>query len=295
MKCILIYGFLGSGKTTLIEKMLGCGWIRNAVVLENEAGNHNIDSERLDGTGSRVIDLRSGCVCCTLRGELNEKFRYVEKELNPDYLLIEPSGIAALDELFTVPGIHIDATIALADVTKWDLLMKINRNFYRKQFALSPVIVLTKTDMAASEASESVRSEISSLNPRALTAFSGEELLEKFSVDEVSAFCSGFHNFIMNAGTGIPEYEMETFCCNVLGEDDLRKLTEYFSDNIASFLRIKGNISTGNSTFVLDNAGLGVSMHEISGTHTDCSLFVCWKSMEDREKTENTIRKMLHI
>ena len=96
----VLTGFLGSGKTTLINRILKEAHGRRFAVIENEYGEINVDSDLLvkDG-GETVVQLTNGCVCCTVRGDLanalNDLATRREKgEIAFDHVLIEPTGLA---------------------------------------------------------------------------------------------------------------------------------------------------------------------------------------------------------
>lgn len=96
----VLTGFLGSGKTTLINRILKEAHGRRFAVIENEYGEINVDADLLvkDG-GETVVQLTNGCVCCTVRGDLanalNDLASKRDKgEIEFDHVLIEPTGLA---------------------------------------------------------------------------------------------------------------------------------------------------------------------------------------------------------
>ncbi len=96
----VITGFLGSGKTTLINRILGEAHGRRFAVIENEYGAVDVDSELLvKDRGEIVVQLTNGCVCCTVRGDLANALhalgcRRDAGEIEFDHVLIEPTGLA---------------------------------------------------------------------------------------------------------------------------------------------------------------------------------------------------------
>lgn len=96
----VLTGFLGSGKTTLINRILKEAHGRRFAVIENEYGEINVDADLLvkDG-GETVVQLTNGCVCCTVRGDLANALndlalRREKGEIQFDHVLIEPTGLA---------------------------------------------------------------------------------------------------------------------------------------------------------------------------------------------------------
>jgi len=96
----VITGFLGSGKTTLINRILGEAHGRRFAVIENEYGAVDVDSELLvKDRGEIVVQLTNGCVCCTVRGDLANALHALGRrrdagEIEFDHVLIEPTGLA---------------------------------------------------------------------------------------------------------------------------------------------------------------------------------------------------------
>ena len=81
---ILIAGFLGSGKTTLLKHILT--WdhdLSGTVVLVNEFGDVGIDSKILKDSGSNVVELTSGCICCTLVADLRQSLHGIMERFRP--------------------------------------------------------------------------------------------------------------------------------------------------------------------------------------------------------------------
>jgi len=96
----VVTGFLGSGKTTLINRLLGEAHGRRFAVIENEYGAVDVDSELLvKERGEVVVQLTNGCVCCTVRGDLANALHALGRrrdagEIEFDHVLIEPTGLA---------------------------------------------------------------------------------------------------------------------------------------------------------------------------------------------------------
>ena len=133
MNIYIIWGFLGSGKTTLINYLLSSYLSgKKVVVIENESGTESVDSVLLRSKNYQVKDLNSGCICCTLRQELPIAIKEIEISVRPDILLIEPSGLASLEDLVRIPDIRIDGIISLVDVHMYAFLKKLNFDFYRR-------------------------------------------------------------------------------------------------------------------------------------------------------------------
>lgn len=95
MKIQLICGFLGAGKATLLKNLIR-QQTADTVILINEFGELGIDGVRISQTSNlNIIEMPSGCICCTLKEGLAGAVRKIIDHLKPKQLIIEPAGIAA--------------------------------------------------------------------------------------------------------------------------------------------------------------------------------------------------------
>ncbi|GAC1632010.1 MAG: GTP-binding protein [Nevskia sp.] len=125
----VLTGFLGSGKTTLINRILKEAHGRRFAVIENEYGEINVDADLLvrDG-GETVVQLTNGCVCCTVRGDLANALHALAQQREAgtiafDHVLIEPTGLADpgpivrtfMAETELLSRFHLDGVVTLFD------------------------------------------------------------------------------------------------------------------------------------------------------------------------------------
>lgn len=96
----IVSGFLGSGKTTLIQHLVDrMSPDKKIAVIENDFGEVGIDAALLRRKEIIVSEINAGCVCCNLTGNLRESIASIVQRYSPDILLLEPSGVARLSEL----------------------------------------------------------------------------------------------------------------------------------------------------------------------------------------------------
>ena len=99
-KIDIFSGFLGAGKTTLIQKLLKEAYKGEQVVLiENEFGEIGIDGGFLKEAGIEIREMNSGCICCSLVGDFGEALKEVIGKYSPDRIIIEPSGVGKLSDV----------------------------------------------------------------------------------------------------------------------------------------------------------------------------------------------------
>ena len=168
MKALFIGGFLGSGKTTVINRILRGMTSQGlrAVIIENELGEVHIDQAILDTGKAKITSLNGGCVCCELIGDLLSAIESVKKKQAPDWLIIETAGLAMLDSIKSNYEQYGSAEIpfyltAVADSERFEVLWEVMSPLLKGQFSPSDLILLSKTDVVApSEQLFSILSEI---------------------------------------------------------------------------------------------------------------------------------------
>lgn len=166
MDIYVVWGFLGSGKTTFINYCLKHYFEnKKVVIVENELGTNSIDSQLLRKENYEVVDLSAGCICCTLRAKLPLVIKEIETELCPDIVFVEASGIAQLDDLLPCLKNERVGVIALVGATHFDLLMKMNRVRFEQQYRLCHTILLTKTEQVATADVQRISTELLRINP----------------------------------------------------------------------------------------------------------------------------------
>lgn len=100
MKILVVSGFLGAGKTTFIKE-LSKKTNRLFCILENEFGAVNVDEAILkeEKDDMKIYELTSGCICCSTRGEFATTCLTIANTINPDYLIVEPTGVGSLTNI----------------------------------------------------------------------------------------------------------------------------------------------------------------------------------------------------
>lgn len=154
MDIIIIGGFLGSGKTTLVNKLLhGISEDgRKVAVVENEVGTIGVDQAMIDGSALEVVPLFGGCVCCEITGELIVALHRIRNEVQPDFVIVELTGMAMLDSMrssllkFGSLGgaIHL---ISLVDGSRWDVFQSEIRPLLEKQIHKTDLVLVNKVDV----------------------------------------------------------------------------------------------------------------------------------------------------
>ena len=156
----VITGFLGSGKTTLLSSLLRNNRMSNTAVIINEFGEVGLDHLLVEHSEENIIELASGCICCTIRGDLQKTLlelmsKRLTGDINPfNRLVIETTGLAD-----PVPIIHtlinsfdlkknylLDGVITLVDAVNGEKTLDMHPEAV-KQAAMAELIILSKTDL----------------------------------------------------------------------------------------------------------------------------------------------------
>ena len=171
MPVTIITGFLGSGKTTLINKILHNKQKLKVAVLVNEFGDINIDTQLLMDVNENMLELSNGCICCTINeGLIDAVYQVLESDKKVDYLIIETTGVA--DPL---PIILTFLSTELKDLTYLDSVLTLvdSENFTPdhfdseaalKQIAYGDIILLNKTDLVSEDRIDYLESYIKTVN-----------------------------------------------------------------------------------------------------------------------------------
>ena len=178
MKVLILGGFLGSGKTTLLLSLARylvdssrSGSVYKVVILEHEVGREGIDDKLLRGNGFNVENLFNGCACCTLAGELVSAAYEIEKEYDPDWLIVETTGLAypGLIQDNLSAGIGMESRVCtVVDVSRWKRLMNAMRELFVGQTERADVILMNKTDLVSEQVLNDVERDIAKMNPDAV-------------------------------------------------------------------------------------------------------------------------------
>jgi len=151
----ILAGFLGSGKTTLLNRILHADHGLRMVVLVNDVGEVNIDTQLIDGDqASDMISLPNGCICCTLFGNLVEVLLKLTRLAEPpEHILIEASGVSQphqISDILTVTDLkehlRLDGIITLVDAENVRKLSQVVM-FIEGQLADADIIILNKLDL----------------------------------------------------------------------------------------------------------------------------------------------------
>ncbi|MEG2394476.1 MAG: GTP-binding protein, partial [Ruthenibacterium sp.] len=150
-KITIFSGFLGAGKTTLIEKLIRDGYCGEKLVLiENEFGEIGIDGGFLKDAGIAVTEMNSGCICCSLVGDFGKALHKVLDEYAPDRILIEPSGVGKLSDVIGAvqklgSAVTLAGFVTVADASKCKVYKKNFGEFYNDQISHASAILLSRT------------------------------------------------------------------------------------------------------------------------------------------------------
>ena len=169
MKILLVSGFLGAGKTTFIKEMA-----KNInlefVVLENEYADIGVDGDFLDEKNLNIWEMSEGCICCSMKGDFKSSIKRIYSEINPEYLIIEPTGVGMLSSIIENireidnNDIEILSPITLIDITSFNEYLETFNNFFIDNLKNTGKVMLTKLENSSHFEIENIKNEILKIN-----------------------------------------------------------------------------------------------------------------------------------
>lgn len=167
----VVTGFLGSGKTTLIRRLLGAPSGRRVAVLVNELAGLDVDGRTLEGIAGvgRAVELEGGCICCEVSAaRLGRAVESLLDRVRPDLVVLETSGAAepgpAVERLREA-GLTLDAVIAVVDAERAGDALDLPVG--RAQVAAADIVLVNRVDLAAPGTEAGLDARLARLNPRA--------------------------------------------------------------------------------------------------------------------------------
>ena len=165
-------GFLGAGKTTLIQKLIQDVYRHEkTVIIENEFGEIGIDGGFLEASGIEVREINSGCICCSLQGDFEESLKKVLDTYHPDRIVIEPSGVGKLSDVIKaiekVDGLEINSACTVVDAARAKVYSRNFGEFFNDQIASAGCVILSRTQLVSDEKLHQAVEIVKAINPKA--------------------------------------------------------------------------------------------------------------------------------
>ncbi|MDD6188820.1 MAG: GTP-binding protein [Clostridiales bacterium] len=180
MKILLLSGFLGSGKTSVLLQLAkhiadtvpGDGM--KVMIIENEIGEVGVDDKILRAQGLAVKDLFAGCACCTSGGDLLNDIAVIRDSMNPEWIIVEATGVAypkqikeSVERCFNIPV----RVLALADASRWKRLKSYMSQLLEAQIECAELVLINKVDLVDEETAQKIAEDIRGFNANAVIGF----------------------------------------------------------------------------------------------------------------------------
>jgi G3E family GTPase len=178
MKILLLTGFLGSGKTSILIQLAkhiiateGTPGETTVMIIENEIGDVGVDDKLLKSQGLDVTELFSGCACCTSGAYLLSDIKKIQQEINPKWIIIEATGVAYPRQIkeSVELALKIPVTVlAIADAFRWKRLRRAMSSMIEAQLDCTDCILVNKADLVDDETMDAVVTDIRTFNKDAV-------------------------------------------------------------------------------------------------------------------------------
>jgi len=171
---LLVTGFLGAGKTTVVNHLLAHAQGRRIAAVVNDFGAINVDAELIAGASDGVVSLSNGCICCSLEGDLLRTLAaLLRRDPPPEFIVIETSGIAdpadivrnLMDPLIWREA-PLETVLCVVDATTTPGALNEDA-LLRSQLRAADVVALSKMDLVDAARSAQMREAIRVLHPAA--------------------------------------------------------------------------------------------------------------------------------
>jgi len=175
MHLLLVTGFLGSGKTTLIIPLAKSvvQLKRRVAILVNEIGEIGIDNQLMRQLDLNVWELLAGCICCTLSGDLVATLQKLDADYAPDLVIVEPSGAADPRNVLTALPYYRGRplasvrTVSVLDPLRLPMLIDVLTPLITSQIRHADLVIVSKSDIASSDQVTFARQTAQEINPAA--------------------------------------------------------------------------------------------------------------------------------
>lgn len=261
----MVSGFLGSGKTTLVRRLLCSAQAEGARVafISNEVGELGVDRALLGGGEEAFVELSGGCVCCQLNDALYETLIRLREEIDPDRIVIETSGVAVPHDVqitFYQPPLRDwvseEAVVVVVDAEQLSEGRDLEGTF-TEQVESADLVVLHKVDLVPPEAIPDLKAELDARNPGVAVVAA-----ERGDVDPRLLFAAPVARRAPEPHT----HHHEEFDCHELSlpagldVDELERRVR-----AAGALRVKGFVAVGGVPHVVQGVGRRVEVVPAEG------------------------------
>ncbi len=284
----VIGGYLGAGKTTLVNHLLrNANGVRLAVLV-NEFGELAIDEDLIEAQDDDVISIAGGCVCCSFGSDLTAALGdMAAMDPPPDHVLIESSGVAIpssiVNSLVFLPAFRSDGIVILADA---ETVQKSARDKYMgdtvtRQIADADIILLNKVDLVSAEALMSTRMWLSVQNRAVRIVESTQSVVPPEIV---------LDSFVGRARAGGQHFEaahLDMLTLTPTGPLNADALASALAEESAGLVRAKGFVTRGDGTKALIQVvGRRYEVTEASADKADGVVCLGFKDVMSKEALE---------
>ena len=192
----VLTGFLGAGKTTLVNRILTENHGKRIAVVENEYNELSIDRDLVVSEAEEIIEMNNGCLCCLVRGDLIHALReLLQRRDKFDYILIETSGLTdpgPVAQTFVVDKylkekVSIDGIVTIVDAKHvWQHIDE--RQELKEQIGFADVVLLNKTDLVTEAELDKLETRVKSINALAKTHRTKNSAAKMDDILDIGAF-----------------------------------------------------------------------------------------------------------
>lgn len=295
----VLVGFLGSGKTTVLNHLLTEKHGRKIAVILNDFAELNIDSRLVRRADERLVEMSNGCICCTLRQDLVDELRELSQVAALDYILIESTGIGEpmpiaqaffmddvpervrLDSIITV----VDAAAFWNDFNRSDIIADENGELVESplapllidQLEFTNVVLLNKSDLVTTDELDRLDGFVRQLNPDAQIHRSVHGRVDpSLFIDvrlfdyEVALGAEGWDEEWVQDGSEAEEYGFHTFVYHQACPMEWNHFLALFEEWPDEVLRAKGFVVFADDPpVILSLAGGSVHLEALESLEDD--------------------------